>query len=180
MRLRTRKWGCALGITLLIAVPVALAVWLGQTLIRPRTMEDLLRDFPLYTGAHDIKYGPVTDEYRFKVRHHYAIVDGAAQLDYHVDGTALEVINFYADTMPYKGWISYPFQDPTYSDHTLLIDSKSRYLDGLWFGKDAPWVHVRQSTEYHHALIEADDDWRDGRWVTEITIVVDAWPAGVP
>jgi hypothetical protein len=174
--LRTRKWGCALGITLLIAVPVAL----GQALIRPRTMEVLLRDFPLYSGARDIKYSSVTDEYRDKVRGDYVIDADAAQLAYRVDGTAFEVINFYADKMPYKGWISSPFQGPTYSGPRLLLDSKSSYFDGLRFEKDAPWIHVQQRIHYHHALIEADEVRRDGRWITEITVVVGAWPAPVP
>jgi hypothetical protein len=166
MALRTRKWGYALSITLLIAAPVVLAVWIGQALMKPRTMDDVLRAIPLYADARELRYtsGAETNK--------YGIDDAAARVDYRVDSTAFEVLRFYQDKLTSAGWLSRGPGNDLFLDQELTLYNRASYFDGFWFGGDAPWIHVLQHTLTYGAHIQAIDERRDGRWITVITIVV--------
>ena len=102
-KLRTRKWGCALGIALLIAVVIMAVgitstVLLGQSSTRPLTAEEMLRSLPLYPGA-----GLTSSTSREGSLWHN--MNGATtRAEYQVNDTTEAVIDFYSDRLVRDGW----------------------------------------------------------------------------
>jgi hypothetical protein len=129
MRLRTRKWGCALGLTLLITVPVGLAVWIWQALsvpTAPDSPEAMVRSWPLYPTARDASYHTTysipSDPWR----------ESTSWVTFRVSGPSQPIIDFYANRLMEEGWE--PYIVWTHLKKTLEIP------DGIRFGERPPWL----------------------------------------
>ena len=157
MNLRTRKWGCALGITLLIAVPVALAVSIGSALTGPASAQDTLRAIPLFPGASQVVYtrpdnfiapGPV-DDFARKV--------------YLVQDPPNDVSDYYTGILPSRGWTSPAGMPWRYS-------KSQTYVSGLRLNEHAPWVHIHEGVITNHVVVQAGRVERNGVQLTEVTL----------
>ena len=162
MALRTRQWGCALGITLLIAVPVVLAVWLGQVLTRTdRLVNDVLQNLPVYRGAYDARYDFAPD---FGRRFGYS---GWEKLEYRVDEESQRVLDYYREVLSSEGWAEvHPYGYP------LSAAKFHHYVNGLRFQERPPWIHVKYGSIPLGTYIEAQDKRSNGRSWSEVTIFV--------
>lgn len=168
-KLRTRKWGCALGITLLIAVPVALAVWLGQMLMKPRTVDEVLRAIPLYPGARDAQYDSAPGPPQPYSRHDWASVK------YSVDVEARRVLSFCDDTLRRDHWEGLPQE----GDFFWL--GRAEYpFESIWFGGPAPWVHARQGYVFYRASVSAENRRSNGRRWAQVSVSVSQYPPPAP
>lgn len=98
--LRPRKWGCALGITLLTAVVIVCALLLGAALTRPKSAQDMLRSMPLFPGASHVEY----DLFDRSARTNWE--GDAAQVAYQVNEQPEAVVAFYVDKLIRDGWYS--------------------------------------------------------------------------
>jgi hypothetical protein len=165
MALGTRKWGCALGITLLIAVPVALAVWLGQSLMKPRSATDVMRSMPMYSGARDVTYTDTGGTNRNPM--HYSL----ATVMYLVSAAPQDVLTFYRDRLAHEGWAE-PTVDPT----PLTVWKKMPYLSGFRLGGRIPWIRPEYDQISCEAHVEAEQVVRNGETFTQVTIAVMTLP----
>jgi hypothetical protein len=168
-KLRTRKWGCALGITLLIAVPVVLAVWLGQMLMRDASTLGILREMPMYRGAQGA-------EYTWTASTSNDPMDGAfARLVYHVNDIPEFVEEFYEDMLPRDGWTRDALYPAQLSFHKIEY-----YPSGLYFEGSPPWVGQRSRPILCSAHITALEKVQRGERYTEVTVQLITMSAIMP
>jgi hypothetical protein len=159
VNLRTRKWGCALGITLLTAVVIALAAWFGQGLAGPASAQDTLRAIPLSPGASQ----PV---YTRPGELNWTVKGGdVAGMTYQVNDPPDDVRDFYNSNLPSRGWDSFGgTQDPAaYFKH-------EEYVSGLGVTESAPWIHMQLGIARNSLFVQAERVERDGVELTEVNV----------
>jgi hypothetical protein len=159
MRLRTRKWGCALGITLLIAVPAALAVWIGPAVTGPASVQDTLRAVPLSPGASQ----PV---YTRPGELNWTVKGGdVAGMTYQVNDPPDAVKDFYNSNLPSHGWDSSGgTQDPA------AYFKNEEYVSGLGVNDNVPWIHMQLGIARNSLFVQADQVEKDGGELTEVKV----------
>ena len=147
MRLRIRKWGCALGITLLIAiiaVPVTFALLFRQPEKPPLSAVEILRALPIYPGAQETAFTS-TDRPSWG-----SPGDTEATAFYRITDRPQAVIDFYADHLSRSGWqpgnqhSSDKVSFLRGNTHTQLI------LDG-----QPPWIRLQDTSIQHHVFVMA-------------------------
>ena len=169
MALRTRTWSCALGIALRIAVPVAFALWIGMVLLKPRTVDNILRAIPMYPGAHDVDYRSAPGSPQ-----DYRHTDWA-RMEYSVQDAVSRVITFYDDTLRRDGWEGLPREGDSF-----WLGRTEYPFEGIWFGGPAPWIHARQGYAFYRVSVSADDRWSDGQRWTRVSISLSQHPPPSP
>jgi hypothetical protein len=120
-------------ITLLIAIPVALAVWLGPGLMRPASAQDELRAIPLYPGAIHVIYETPDDFSRQGPN------GKSARVTYVTKDSADAVRKFYARSLPGHGWNS-----TSGGQDQEVYFKRHRYFTGLRLREHAPWVTIEE------------------------------------
>jgi hypothetical protein len=159
MRLRTRKWGCALGITLLSAVVIALAVWLGQSLMRSTSAQATLRAVPLYPGVSQAVYTRPDDLSQY-------VTDGdVARMAYTVKDPPDAVNDYYAGILPSRGWIA-----RSGMQYPGVYDKYQRYVSGLSLSENAPWVQMQEGEIRSILAVLALPVEKNGAKLTEVRV----------
>lgn len=170
MRLRRKKWGLPLGITLLIAVPLVLAVWLGQLMLaQPKSAIDILRTMAMYPGARNAEYtssgGTALDP-----------LDGAsASVVYRANDIPESVDYFYENMLPSDGWT----QETMYSTQFSFYKVED-FPNGFYVGGPPPWVRQRSRPIYCRAYITTLEKYQDGERFTEVKVNLMTMSAAMP
>jgi hypothetical protein len=120
-------------ITLLIAIPAVLAVWLGLGLMRPASAQDELRAIPLLPGAIHVIYETPDDFSRQDPN------DESARVIYVAKDSADAVRKFYARNLPNHGWKS-----TSGGQDQEVYFKRHRYVTGLRLREHAPWVTIQE------------------------------------
>ena len=165
MKLHTRKWGCALGITLLIAVPVACAVLIGQAIRKPATSEDMVRALPLFPGASHVKYGVPNEPGSFSP------LGDVAQVQFRSNDTPDAVLDFYSDSLSHDGWASRGAML-----HPGQFFRSESYFSGLSLSGHAPWIALDRGNILQMAAVSASRVKENGEEFTEVTIELISGP----
>jgi hypothetical protein len=148
MRLRTRKWGCALGITLLVPMAIMSATLVDQAAPRPMTPEDMLRTIPIYPGSRLVSFTS-SDELVMDNMH-----ADSAKAVYRVNGQPEPVMDYYAGKMVQDGWRRGLMLGYIPLDFTREGSAYSEVaLDG-----QPPWIRIRDIEPTYYADV----------WVSEV------------
>lgn len=142
MGLRTRKRGYALGIVLMIAVVVACAVWIGQSLERPTSAQDMLRSIPLFPGARGTQYATLEEP-------SWASWNGeTARVVYRVDDPPQSVLDFYSDNLTRGGWETVERGRQRWEFYKI-----DGFISGFSLKGDAPWIIIEQERLQRRAYV---------------------------
>lgn len=156
----TGKRRRALGIALLLALPMTCGVLFGTHLVQPRSEMDILRAMPTYPGARDVNYRLAA-----KLADSDPLINQLNVLTYRVSDPPEAVLDFYK--MKYIGDGA---ADQFPNLRTLAVQRTENVFTGFQLEDRPPWIGAQYRPVACDARISAEEIVRNGEKFTEVTV----------